>query len=258
MALKHLKAEEMVRLSQPIVDPNHPEYVALMQIAETAVIVPHVANAHHSIVAIEAATPDPKRVSEISAQQAELDATHDDLRRGCYACLSGLAFLSRDARRGDGYRLLRDRLFPGGLSMTRLSYKQQAGAAILLEGKLDAATRASLEGIATPDGTMLDDVREIVSTGRRIGELEDEKVPAGSTEPSKDKRAADARNAWIKAINSLLAQIDLAATQDEDVLRLRTRIEDDAAKAGREKASSTTEQPAPTDSQPAEPVPEPA
>jgi hypothetical protein len=236
MSLKRLTTDEMNPLSAPLVTEGNPARVALERIPILSSLLPQLLSAHTGILSVRTVVEDPK-VRELSEREAELDADHDERVRGIYNSLTALAQVS-----GTGAELirLRDMLFPEGLEHTRKTYRGQAGHAAAVAARLDADAQARLRAVSLHDKNLLDLVNGWLAAARQLGELEEQRarlVPA----PSSQADINAARLAWVRVMNALVANAELAgidADTDRLLFSALRAAEKTADARGRAKASS--------------------
>jgi len=205
MAAKWLTTEEMHEISAPMVAKGNPARGAIEGIPLLAALMPSLEAAHAGILAVRPQAEDPK-VSALSERQGVLDAQHDDRVRGVYNALTGLALVS-----GAGTELLalRDQLFPSGLGHTQTTYRGEAGHGAMVAARLDAKLQARLKAVNLHDKNLLDLTNEWLGVAEEIGRLEDERARL-SPPPKPSAEITAARLAWIRIVNALQANAELA------------------------------------------------
>jgi hypothetical protein len=205
MALKWLTIEEMNQVSAPWVAKGNPAKAAIESIPVLAALLPPLEAAHAGIFALRAQAEDPK-VRVLSERQSVLDAQHDDLVRGIYHALTGLALVS-----GAGTELLalREQLFPEGLGHTQMTYRGEAGHGAMVAARLDAKLQARLKAVNLHDKNLLDLTQAWLGVTEQIGQLEDERARL-SPPPTPSADITAARLAWIRIVNALQANAELA------------------------------------------------
>ena len=222
MALKRLTTEEMVQLSGPWVTAGTDARKAILAVPEMAGVLPKVEAAHQALHAAQPGTDDP-RLAKLQEEAAEEDVQHDTLVRGIHTFLTGLALLGGDTPAADVSSKLRDFLLPDGLETMQKTYRAEAGAAKLLETRLagDAGVKKQLKEITVHKKPLGHFVDLLLARANRLGELEDERaaLESAAAGPSDGARLVAARNQWIRAVNALVANADLAEL-DETKSRL--------------------------------------
>jgi hypothetical protein len=137
---------------------------------------------------------------EVSEEGVAADIEHDRLLRGEYTLLDALEILTGDGR----WAALRDRVFPGGLSMTQRTYAEEAGEAQRAAKRLDEADAAALRSVALPDGrTAFDVFQAWVAAGVALESVEKRRLRLGERVAVEQVRSIDLRNRWIRAVRML-------------------------------------------------------
>ena len=178
-------------------------------------------------------------LTAIHAEANTQDGVHGRKGRGASNLLEALSDLSDDPAEAERYAALRRKLFPtGDLSGLQVSWRGESGNAARLDQQLsdEGALVAALDEIPAGDGsTLLARVRQFVGAGQRLGALEDERVRveglvAGQKSDGTGQRPeAAARNAWIRAVNTLVNAVenspDITPQQRQTVLRVYRDVE---------------------------------
>jgi hypothetical protein len=244
MALNRLTVEEMNQISEPLVAPGGAARAAIEMVPLLAALLPQLQAAHAGIFALRAPLEDPK-AREMSGRLAALDIEHDTRVRGIHGALTGLAQVS-----GAGTELLalRDQLYPQGLGHTQLTFRGQAGHGAMVAARLDSALEARLKAVTLHDRNLLDLVKEWQSVAKQMGQLEDERARLlPNATPAAD--IIKARLAWVRVMNALLANADLAGIDEAtdhllfDPLRAAEKA---ASNRGKSKATAEATTTAPT------------
>lgn len=218
MAIKHIDPLEMIQISGKWEDPASEARAAILAVPD---LVPLSGRMHLAHIALTAAVQPQKQalIKAIIAQQSGVDLRHDTILRGIWHFLGALA----DLLGGDhaiALLALRAELLPDGLSSTQKTYRAEAGQAAQLAGRLTPEIKATLASIivgpASAGQSLLDFVHEWITHGATLGELEDKKV-ALQTPPEKSaaQTLLDAKNLWIRTMNALIANAELAGVDDE-------------------------------------------
>lgn len=177
--------------------------------------------AHNVLAKLAQPVEEDPRLAEIIVEEGILDPRHDDIIRGGYGLLTGAALLLGEA--GAELLALRDILFPDGLSSTQKSYRAESGQAAQLATRLTPALRALLASIVvgpkSEKKTLEQFVDELIALGAKLGVLEDEK---GRLQPAPGQQATSggaallaARNQWVRVLNALVANGEVAALDAE-------------------------------------------
>jgi len=209
MAVKWLTVAEMNQISAPMVEPGNAKREALAKVPALAALLPQLEQAHTGIMAVARPPSDP-RLRELMAREETLDGEHDALVRGIHDSLTAVASVSASSPE---LLRLRDTLLPEGLSHVRKTYRGQAGHAAIVEAHLDDATKARLKAVNLHDKNLLDLTLGWLSVAKELGAAEEER---GRVEP-KPSSAAElnkARVGWIRLMNALLANAELAGIDE--------------------------------------------
>lgn len=252
MSLRDLSTQTMVSLSAAWLDPAHAR--ALIEALPTAAgLLPKVDAAHRRLLKTQ---PDKSKtrlspaLSALQTEQAEVDVIHDRNARGAYSVMNGFAELASNDDEAGAILALRDKLFPPerGMNVTKMGYADEAGEAALVEKRLTDEDRALLKKLPIPGGTLFDAHKARVNAGKKLGELEQQRVTLEASDADKagfkQGDALRARNGWIKVMRTLVDAIDL----DEPSAAVRRRIlqplEEAERKAEKRRASKVEDEPA--------------
>ena len=156
---------------------------------------------------------------------SQLDARHDSKARGLNSILRGLADSADSPAEAARFRELEALLFPEGLSVTRLPYIQEGGAAVALERMLSAELRAELAEVPVGSRTLEQLLADWLEAGHQLGEVMQQRAELKAVLANEGDggqlsiRAA--RTGWLKAVRALLWAIDL----QPELHGLRDRVE---------------------------------
>jgi hypothetical protein len=214
MALKRLYTGEMVSLSGPWTQSNHPDRALLASIPATAALLPQLDTAHASLLSMQVKPESAPRLRVIGKAQKRIDVRHDDVIRGLFGLLQALAFLTLDPELAARLHHLLAVLLPDGLDAVLKSYRDEAGQAALLESRLSPEEVSLLKRIKTLEGTAWDSVREWISLASQLGVLEDERASVKEASGPAPADVVTARNSWIRTINALRTVLDLVSAND--------------------------------------------
>jgi len=255
MAAKNLTTEEMIGVTGQWTTSD--EVRPLLDALEAPGIVRAVQRSHAALVdATKAAdtSEHAKTLDTIYEEALGQDRLHDRKGGAIAKLLEALADLTDDAAEAEHYAALQLKLFPtGDLSVLQASWRGEAGNATRVHQQLDDEKDlvASLKQIAAGDkSTLLARVKQFVGAGLRLGALEDDRVRVEglaaaqkSDGPSLRPEAA-ARNAWIRAVNTLVGAVenseDLSPAQRKTVLRVYRDVEARADKRSLARRAGTS------------------
>ncbi len=205
MSLMNLSVEEMVHVSSTWLT----DVKAVFEGAEPlAALLPTLVTVHGDLLATQPKQPDAK-LAALSAAATQADGVHDNLLRGIYLTLSGLALL--ESEQGPGHLALRDELMEEGPALTQRTYQSQAGYVQIIEQRMTAAARRKLEGIVINGVPMLQYVDAWIAAGKTLGKIEAERTahiePEGASMAGKIHAA---RLNWVRIANAIESMIPFA------------------------------------------------
>ncbi len=214
MAVKRLTTEEMVQASGPWVTEGTDARNAILAVPVLAGLLPKVEAGHEALLAAQPGQDSP-RLAALQAEEQAIDLEHDTLIRGVHMLLTALSLLSGSAEAAETLLRLRDFLLPQGLEVTQATYRAEAGAAELLKTRLagDASIKKQLKEIPVQSQkqSLWTFVEGWMARAKKLGELEYERAQIASpTGPSDGAKLVAARNQWIRAVNALVANGELA------------------------------------------------
>lgn len=256
MAFKRLTTAEMVQISGPWVTAGNPARDAILGEKALAGLLPRLEEAHKALHDTQPGTGDP-RLAALQEEEAAVDLQHDTYVRGSHMLLSALALLSPNAATGATFERLRDFLLPDGLDTTQKSYRNESGAASLLETRLagDPSAKKQLKEIPVLKQNLGHFVTGWMTAAATLGKLEDEKALITGT-TGEGARAQSARLQWIRAVNALVALADLSPLEEATdrqifgALRLAEKAADRRARTPNEEPAAEPE----AEETPAKPV----
>ncbi|MRG95930.1 hypothetical protein [Polyangium spumosum] len=215
--LKDISTARMVRITEAWLDParDRPTIEAL---PSGSTLLGKVETAHAGLLSTQKRDLSAsKELSALSEKQAAADKRHDRKIRASWFVLTGFAEAADDPEDAEAILAARDELLPNGLSATKESYHDEAGAVELTEARISEKTRALLKKLPVPGGKAWNVVEDWFEAGRELGQLEDEKekrtAAAGATSPSK-MDALKARNFWIKVARHVETTLELEGASE--------------------------------------------
>jgi hypothetical protein len=223
MALKRLNHAEMISLSESWVREDTPERKVIESIPDIQPLLPYVLLAHDAILAAQPAM-DVAQFSMLQQEGGEIDVEHDDLVRGLIGTLTAFAYLTKDPDRRAALLKLRDTLFPLGLQLVTKSYREEGGQGALLKARLTPEMKALLASLHGPDGTLLASLEQYLEKANRLREIEDLKAGVVDGNGRAPADMMKARNKWIRAMNAVMATLELAEVDEETQAKLLNPI----------------------------------
>jgi len=212
MNLKRLYSDEMLYISAEWLDTQSAAHNAIRASPELAVALPRMTSAHEELAQNAQPLRDNPRLEAITKEEAALDGRHDDIIRGVFSILTGIAALL-GPEQGPAIIELRDNLIPEGLSSTQKTYRAEAGHALQLESRLTLEIRQQTSKLRIdpqhPSHSLMHFLDEWIDIGKRLGALEDEKARLASPDRS-PSTLVTARNKWIRMVNLFVAMAEAA------------------------------------------------
>jgi hypothetical protein len=213
--LRSLNNGEMVSTSAPMADPQSDARKAIDANPLTAAVAAKVVEAHDGLESLKrpALSTD---IAGIIGRLANLDTRHDDIGRGFDAALTGLIYFCTDEKRAQELLALKLFLLPDGLKIIARSYLEEAGQLRNLKSTLSAAHAALLKAIQADGTALYARFEQWCDVGEQMRTLDMKRTELQGAQPAGPTRADNvtARNAWIAAMNALIAMADLAELPD--------------------------------------------
>lgn len=250
MNLIELNVEEMVTVTETILDPNGAQLSLVAGDPLLAGLVPMISKAHEELRSAQRASSQvEERARQLTQELSQLDAAHDRKARGVFNGLSALQDLTDDSDEAARYARFQTLLFPQGLWITRQNYRTQAGSAMRVQEQLTPGIRAEMDAVACGSASLLARVDEWLDAGLLIGRLEAERahLKARARDAADGMSLRDIQNAryfWVQIMQNLinllaLSDLDAAAQQ-----KLLANVEDASQKAqARRRASVSADSP---------------
>lgn len=247
MAFKRLTTEEMVQVSGAWVKDGDAR-AALLANEELAGLVARIDKAHDDLVAAQPEASDP-RLPALMREAAATDLRHDSIVRGIDMVLNGFMLLVGEGPKVEALQQLHDVLLPDGLQAIQRTYRAEAGAAELLQKRLakSPGSKKHLKEIAVEKKNLGQYVQEWIKCAEHLGDLEDERASLmKDAGPGDGTKLVNARNRWIRAVNALVANAELAELDAET-----DRLIFNALRHAEKLADRRTTTPATTNDEPA-------
>lgn len=209
MHLSRLTIAEMLSLSQPYIDADHPASKSIYAMPEAASLLPRLREAHAILHASQSA--DDVRAGNLKKEVAELEAEHDDLAQGIHHIVQGMALLAETEELQARWERLHEVLLPGSGKFASTSHQTEAGNAALLQHILDglsAQDKGLLRASFVGKRSLFEIVERWVAVGQELGqkELERQSVPVT---PS-DEALQEAKSQWLRTVGAITAMLQMA------------------------------------------------
>lgn len=240
MSMSYLTSHSMLAISHDIL--NDSVKLSLLERDElTKNWIPRLRKVHDELALLTKVDGDLQaRLREISEELRVCDQIHDRIARGIYRGLESTADLCATAEEGRVFIEIRDLLFPDGLSINSLSYRDQSGNVLKVSQQATASIRAVLANIV-PNGRTFEQSFDVwVANGEKMGKLVAERAILSGEEDDTRVSAGDlreVRNRWILTFNVLLSALNLLEMSDADRRRLLSNLRDAEAAAVRTRAA---------------------
>lgn len=221
MAYNRYTIPEMTGVSGPWVEPRHPERALLASVPATAALLPHAESAHVGLIqALH--NPEQERQEAIRFKQGGLDARHDHVARGVSSGLAAERHFHAGTPLAEKIEQIEELLFPDGLKVVGVSYREAAGRAEVRRKLLTPEQEELLASIPVRGATLLDRVREWNQLAIRIGALENERVTP--PEDSDQRLVRQARSRWIRVVRTMLEVITFEVEATPALQRILDRV----------------------------------
>lgn len=252
MAYQDLSVAEMIQISSYWITPPGtiidgkpvPTYYPLLMSSELLRgIIPYIERAHHDLLTFSQKKEPaiPPEVKEIEDEQGPLDVRHDILNRFVHDFLDLAALLASPALR-EKLVALKRKLFPDGLQVVKYNFSREAGAARLLEGRLQEEDKNLLSAVSIQlEGntfTLLDLVLEFIEKAKRLGDLEEMKEEIlRNTESVIQATERKLAMVWINRVITLERMVstaeDISEEDKKHILGTLHKLEREAADRAR-------------------------
>lgn len=242
MSLKAIPTEKMIPLSAAWLGAAPGGFrKSLSALPLVAPLLATLQDAHDGLLATTQRPADDGTIAKLKAEAAELDGVHDRKVRGIQTLLTGLADLTDDPDDASRYLALRDTLFPDGIAFINRDYTFEVGLATLTAQRIDKADKKLLAKIPLPGGKLQDAVDAWFLSAKKLGDLDGKRASAESaqgTGPTASD-AVKARNRWIRAVNAMVANLELDAKATPELTeQVLAALRDAEAKAARRRGAA--------------------
>jgi len=238
MSMKSLTTEQMLAVSEPLVtdrsgkeekkqpapkDAGDEKQVRqptpreiLLSVDETRHVVPHLEKAHRVLLGLR--PPDDRDYRKLVEETDALDARFDTTASATYDAYSVLAALTDDPEEKAELLRLQILHFPRGKDVTRMRNLEEGGAMMAAEEKMDDPSRAFLGAQKLGrQGTLLSSLESCFGLGKDLHQVELRKIAEEQRLQANTAKvtSAAARSGWIKALETLLGNLELANLTEE-------------------------------------------
>lgn len=243
MAPRDLSSETMTIISRDLLDPEK-ERPLLVRLSRVAPLLVDLEEAHRDLVEFQnpAGRFSPEMIA-LNEKAAVLDARHDRKARGIHDFLGSVADLTDDEERSATLLSLRSELFPHGKLITNRSFTDQAGEAERIESRLSERSKRLLRELTIGTVSLEKFVDQWRTAAIELGEVEKQRILLAK-EGTPSLSSGKVRNAWISAMNAILAMLDREkGLSPADRLRILGPFEKALAKAAQKKQTGTQPEP---------------
>jgi hypothetical protein len=226
MVLKYMTVQQMKEVSRSWVEPGEVR-VLLESFTQTKGLLGDLERVHNGLLEYVPVPTSTKKIEEIRETEQSTDDEYDDLLRGNYYTLTAQSNYTRDKTLSAGLITVRNTLIPNGLGGTQQTLREESGAALFLESKLnDEAIKGLLKAIPVGDGvTLFDKFRRQAEVGKKLGPLEDQKEAALKEAANEHQGPSDAavrrsHLEWITVVRTLERNLQLARLSEEAIEKI--------------------------------------
>lgn len=248
MALRNFTVGEMLSVTEPWVQPGHPERVLLDTVAAAAALMRFIVQLHGELIGSQSGV-DAVRIAGLTGQLGLLDGRHDILAKAVSGVLTAHRLYHQGAPIGAVLDALEQALFPDGLQIVRASYRDSAGRARMRATLLTGEQRTLLSSIPVQGGTLLDWINEWNQTAERIGALSNERDTPAS-DAAERPVSSEVRNRWIRTVRTVLDVLTLESQERPELQRIIDRVAQIEAAVDRRRRASRGDAPGDADGQP--------
>jgi hypothetical protein len=250
--MRNFTVGEMLSVTEPWVQPGHPERVLLDNVAATAALMRFIVQLHGELIGSQSGV-DAARVAGLTGELGLLDGRHDILAKAVSGVLAAYRLYHQGGPLGALLDALDQALFPDGLQIVRASYRDSAGRATLRATLLTGEQSALLSSIPVQGGTLLDWINEWNQVAERIGALSNERDTPASAAAERPV-SNEVRNRWIRTVRTVLDVLTLEAQERPELQRIINRVAQIEAVVDRRRRASRGDAPGDADGQPTDDI----
>ena len=213
---------DMVTTTGPWATPGDPERLSLESWSGTGGLVRFIDSAHADVLVV-LSDDERERMGLLRYGIGLKNLRHDNLARIVWYSLLAHEYLHGDTPAGRDIVDVRSALFPDDLKIVHASYRESAGRAATRSALLTSARSLVLANSPVQGSNLLVLTHEWNQVGVEMGTLQDQRVtPAKSAGERAIRR--NARNRWIRAVNSMITALQLEAEERPEAERILERI----------------------------------
>lgn len=240
MSISYLTADAMIAVTQDLLK-NIGKRSLLDAHPMTASVTVYLDEVHNELILLSRSEGVLQaRIQDLTAQLTVCDQTHDRFNRGMYGSLEAAADFARTPEEGAVFIEVRDLIYDRGLAINSLSYHEQAGNVVKVAAKVTEKEREVLRLIQFNGRTLEDVFDSWVENGKLMGKLLAERAAlSGETDDTRVSPSdlRHGRQRWIRAVNTLLATLEMIEMPPDDQRRLLANLHDAETKATRSRAA---------------------
>ena len=242
MPAKDLDNQEMISVSASWLDSKFGMFIG--DDAPLKLLHPRLSLAHNRLVELDKRGRDLERQErELTDKVAQQNKSFDQLVSGIYWALVAGSFLAQDPKTAKMYEEVSLAILPDGRSVTKNSFRSQAGAAIYSQERLTPDYVEFLGKTSFENRTLHEEVVEMLDVAKQLGDALEQRsqLVAISNSAGRRKEEREAREDWIKVATDILAMSTILEMSADDTIRLRANYDDaDAAAVRRRKAKAAS------------------
>lgn len=234
MSAKDLDNQEMISISASWLDSKLGMFVG--DDAPLKVLHPRLSLAHSKLVEIDKRSRALERQErEYADNIAQQNKSFDQLVSGIYWALVAGSYLASDSQTAKMYEEVSLVILPDGRSVTKSSFRNQAGAAIYIQERLTPEHVDFLGKVVFDGRTLHEEVVEMLDVAKQLADSLEQRaqLAAISTSAGRRKEERDTREDWIKVATDILSMATILEMSPEDTIRLRANYDDAEAAAVR-------------------------
>lgn len=186
-------------------------------------LVPYLRQAHNELLQLQDLPTDVEiKARELTEKAGELDGLYNDRYRSFYSILSGLAAVTPNDIRRYKLKRMRDALMPEGLNCGQSSFLEESQRVEVAVSRLTPDMKKMLQETVVMEKSLYHIFSEWVDAGRRLGEVERQRVRLGESDPIASEtltKVQNARHQWLRVMNALVSIVQLDSEYVPEQLR---------------------------------------